>query len=78
MEEYNYEIVHRSGKTNAIIDALSHDTIKEIFKVEEEEEKEKVASKCILYEYHDAFLSGYQGIERTSTESDWNIIGQDW
>lgn len=69
MEEYNYEIVHRSGKTNAIIDALSHDTIKEIFKVQEEEEKEK---------YHDASLSGYQGIERTSTESDWNIIGQDW
>jgi len=70
LEEYNYEIIHKSGKYNTNADALSRNVAERIltFKTTEKDtakEYSKEEKRRILYEYHDAPIGGHQGIERT-------------
>ncbi|KAM0735324.1 Transposon Ty3-I Gag-Pol polyprotein [Formica fusca] len=70
LEEYDYEIVHRSGKTNTNADALSRNVVLNLKEEKEENYNERrdyseEDKARILYEYHDAPLGGHQGIERT-------------
>ncbi|XP_011859870.1 PREDICTED: uncharacterized protein LOC105557283 [Vollenhovia emeryi] len=71
LEEYDYEIIHKSGQSNVNVDALSRypaENKKLIHHVEgEREQREYTAEQKeqTLYEYHDAPLGGHQGVART-------------
>ncbi|KAM0734141.1 Retrovirus-related Pol polyprotein from transposon 17.6 [Formica fusca] len=70
LEEYDYEIVHRFGKTNTNADALSRNVVLNLKEEKEENYNERrnyseEDKARILYEYHDTPLGGHQGIERT-------------
>jgi len=74
--EYDYEIVHKTGKGNTNADALSRNSIPDdqhvhISRKDEEEEEEAVREytekekRQILYEYHDTPVRGHQGVAHT-------------
>jgi len=72
LEENDYEIIiHRVGKDNANVDALSRNPITDEPQVNnvaqelKEQEYSKAEKQQILYEYHNAPFGGHQGVTRT-------------
>jgi len=78
LEEYDYEIIHKTGRANANADALSRNVRRDAPRLEKERDVHAIKEdtedthiyteeekKKILYEYHDAPTGGHQGIERT-------------
>ena len=69
LAEYDYEIVHKSGKNNTNADALSRN-VHALQNGEEETETiniyDEETKQQILYEYHCTPIGGHQGIKRTT------------
>lgn len=70
LEEYDYEIIHKSGKYNTNADALSRNVAGKFFLLQEQDNKEikeysNEEKRKLLHEYHDAPIGGHQGIKRT-------------
>lgn len=64
LADYDFAIVHKSGKKNTNADALSRIEIN-IAESTKQEEITKEEKKRIIEEYHDSTLGGHQGITRT-------------
>jgi hypothetical protein len=89
LEEYDYEIIHKAGKSNLNADALSRNPITEASAVHTMQQEEEDApreyseeeKKQILYEYHDSPIGGHQGVTRTldriRLQHNWKGIAKD-
>jgi len=72
LEEYDYEIIHKAGRTNANADALSRNEREEernIHIIKEDTDNLNIPTEeeklQILKEYYDAPIGGHQGVKRT-------------
>jgi len=67
LEEYDYEIVHKAGKSRnpTPTDDQHVNSISRRNEEEEEREYTEEEKRQILYEYHDAPVGGHQGVART-------------
>jgi len=91
LEEYDYEIIHKTGKGNTNADALSRNPIPDdqhVYISQKDEEKEEEVreyieeeKRQILYEYHDVPVGGHQGVARTISrirlQHNWRGITKD-
>ena len=86
LEEYDYEIVHKSGKGNTNADALSRNPIADSATINSVQgdfprQYSKEEKQQVLYEYHDSPIGGHQGVTRTLNKikmtHDWRGMAKD-